>query len=380
VLGVIMRRLRRPAALLVALGVPVACTLLNPLEAYERGKPADAAEGAAGEAASDAGDASCALSRWPARPTGDDTPGDITIVNALETFSAEPDPDAGTPTVAGYDLDGVCTCPEAESCKTRPGVRTQCDEPGGIDNGGGALLTTVAALGDSNADANARLRSGDYGLLVRIRGYNGAADDSRVEVSVFMSNGADGIQDGGIPPRPRYDGNDSWTVDPRSLAGGTGPPYVPNFVDPNAYVTGHVLVATLDFPMRLGPRMTVELRGSVVTGTLVKDAAGYHVSDGIIAGRVAARALLTSLAPIADPFVPGGFLCGESRTYRDAKAKICETLDIVSDLKRDNTSAPCDALAISAHFTSSTAQLGSVFELPPPATPCGPQWVDDCSQ
>ena len=125
--------------------------------------------------------------------------------------------------------------------------------------------------------------------------------------------------------------------------------------------------------------MTVQLIGSDMTATLVKDSVGYHVDDGRIAGRVSARVLLTNLAPIADPFVPGGHLCGDaSVTYRDAKTRVCAATDIGSDLKQDSTSAPCDALAVNGHFTSSTAQLGSVFGLPAPPTPCGPQWVDEC--
>lgn len=373
------------AAVALAVAVPVmlaaACTLANPLEEYGRGSDKDAGVEAAVDASGvDAADAGCARSRWPDRPTADDGPGDIEIINALTTFGTEADPDAGPATVRGYDLDGVCTCPEAESCKTRAGARTQCDEPGGVDNAGGQLLTTVAALVDTKANANQRLRSGDYGFVIRVRGYNGGANDPQVEVAVFMSNGADGIQDGGIPPRPNYDGNDLWTIDPKSLAGGTGPPYVPKFVDAKAYVTNHVLVATADFPLRLGPRMSVDLVGSVITGTLTKDAVGYRIDDGIIAGRVEARSLLTNLAPISDPFIVGGFLCGDSVTYKDVKTKVCETTDIVSDLKQDNTGAPCDAMAISAHFTSSTARMGTVFGLPDPATPCGAAWVDDCSK
>lgn len=367
-------------AIVAAFALPLACTLFNPLEEYERGSATTDA-GADGALPQDDGGgdaASCARTRWPARPTVEDGAENVELIQALATFSSEPDPDPGASVVQGYDLDGVCTCPEAESCKPRASARPHCDGPGGVDNSGGELLTTIASLVDRKADTNSRLRSGDYGLLFRVRGYNGGANDREVELAVFLSNGTDGIQDGGVPPPPTYDGTDRWTLDPKSLAGGAGPPYVPNFLDAHAYVADHVLVATVDFPIRLG-RMTIDLSGSVVTGTLVKDALGYHVDDGVIAGRAPTRALLTNLSVIDDPFVPGGHLCGTSVTYLDAKTKVCETADIFSDLKQDNTSAPCDALAVSAHFTSKVAQLGGVFGLPPPITPCGPQWVDDCS-
>jgi hypothetical protein len=384
VLRATLGRPRRAAALAGAVAFAGACTLLNPLGEYKAGGPLDASQSDATDGgAPEGGDArACTLTRWPARPSAggtEDARNDIEIVNALMTFSAQPDPDAGPGTIQGYDLDGVCTCPEPESCVRPGGTRQVCDELGGVDNAGGQLLTLVALFANRAPDSNQRLRSGDYGLLVLVREYNGQANDSQVTVAFLLSNGTDGIQDGGIPPRPKYDGTDRWTVDPKSVAGGSGPPYVPLFIDKSAYVSAGVLVATADFTLRLG-RMTLQLVGSTVTGTLTKDAVGYHIDDGVIVGRVAARTFLTNVSAIDDPFVDGGYMCGDSGTYRDLKTKLCEMADIVSDLKQDNTGAPCDALSVSAHFTSSTAQLGSVFGLPPPPTPCGPQWIDDCAK
>ena len=363
------------ASLVVALGVTAACTLLNPLDEFGAGSAKDAGPVDAG---TDADARACTPSRWPTRPTTEDGTDVVEIIQALRTFSAESIEDAGTAR-AGYDLDGVCTCPEPESCALRTGAPQHCDGPGGVDNSGGDLLTTIAQLVDRNADANSRLRSGDYGLLFRVRRYNGGANDREVEVAIFLSNGTDGIQDGGVPPKPVYDGSDRWTVDPTCVAGGAGPPFVPLYVDANAYVADHVLVATVDFPLRLG-RFTIALSGSVVTGTLTKDGASYRVDDGIIAGRGSTRSLLTGLAAIDDPFVKGQHLCGDSGTYADAKRAICNATDIVGDLKQDNTGAPCDALAVAAHFTSSAANLGTIFAPPPLPMPCGPQWVDDCSR
>lgn len=369
----VSRAFARRAFVGLALAASAACTLFNPLEEYGVGSARDAAAPESGDPDARA----CAPSRWPSRPATEDGSGDIELVQALRTFSADPTTDAGGP--PGYDLDGVCTCPEPESCAARPGApQPRCDGPGGVDNAGGDLLTTIAQLADRNADTNARLRSGDYGMLIRVRRYNGGANDREVEVAMFLSNGTDGIQDGGVPPTPAYDGNDRWTVEPRSLAGGAGPPYIPIHVDTNAYVAGNVLVATVNFPLRLG-RMAIELSGSVVTGTLVEDGTGYRIDDGVIAGRGSTRSLLTNLATIDDPFRKGGHLCGDSGTYADVKRAVCSRTDIVGDVKQDNTSAPCDALAVAAHFTTSSAQLGTVFAPPPLPSSCGPQWVDDCS-
>jgi hypothetical protein len=60
------------------------------------------------------------------------------------------------------------------------------------------------------------------------------------------------------------------------------------------------------------------------------------------------------------------------------KEQICAAVDIAADPKRDNTSAPCDALSMTLAVTAGPARFGSVYA--PPAKPrrCGNSWVDDC--
>jgi len=140
----------------------------------------------------------------------------------------------------------------------------------------------------------------------------------------------------------------------------------------------------MDFPVSFSglvggvASIMIDLTDSVVVGTIVRDGESYRIDRGTVAGRWQTTKLLTSLEVIPDPFADGGFLCGPSTTYALAKELVCSGQDIVSNLRRDNTGAPCDAVSLSIDFTSRPAVLGEV--VPPPARPkpCGLQWVDDC--
>ncbi len=336
----------------------------------------------------------CPHERWPSRPASD-TPGDAStgsIVLALTSLNLGFPTDAGlAPQRLGYDLDERCTCPGPESCKTAVPVM-HCDEDGGRDNSIGGIIQRFGAFGgvlDPTGIAM-RLKLGIYGLAVRIVGYNGGADDTKVRVEVYVSAGMDGVQyDGGKPTPPAYDGNDRWTVDPSSLLGGNPDGTdcgndnvlcVPKNFDDNAYVSGGVLVSSLpELPLSLGTNaIAVLLVGSVVTGTLTQDAVGYRLDDAQIVGRWATKNLLPAFQVFGDPFAPGGHLCGDSGTYQNLKVVICQNADITSFPTEDNMNAPCDSVSAAFGFTASAAKLGVVSTHAPSSTPCGPGWTDDC--
>ena len=336
----------------------------------------------------------CALARWPDRPAVADVDGGgaVEFVNAVRTLDFGVGREAGVPRDFGFDLDGVCTCaPDrgragVESCRVPPGTAAHCDLDEGRDTTAASLVLGFSQVSNafSQDEVNGALRDGYYGLLFRVTKYNGLADDPNVEVAVFGSGGNDGVQDGGRPGRPRDDGTDRWTIDPSYLQGGSAPPFIPLYRDVNAYVSNHRLVATMDFPVSFSglvggvASIMIDLTDSVVVGTIVRDGESYRIDRGTVAGRWQTTKLLTSLEVIPDPFADGGFLCGPSTTYALAKELVCSGQDIVSNLRRDNTGAPCDAVSLSIDFTSRPAVLGEV--VPPPARPkpCGLQWVDDC--
>jgi hypothetical protein len=350
--------------------------------------PPDAADEAAPEAATTPDADTCAHARWPSPPAADDptTGSPATVIDALRTLDIGSRNDGGAPPVYGFDLDGVCTCPAPDSCRTPSGSAPRCDEEGGRDNAGGELLRTFGSFNVFNQDdLTRRLQAGLYGLLMMVRDYNGAANDTRVTVAVYISNGVNAVADGGTFPPPAYDGTDHWTVDPGSLLGGAsldgadcakgGNTCVPIYFDDKAYVSNHVLVASLDFPLSLGGGanmgfIALDLTGSVVTARLVPRGTTFALEDGRITGRWATSKLLASLAVLPDPFVSGGYLCGDDPTYLSVKKKICDATDIATSAGQDGKGAACDALSVGFGFTAEPALLGRVLA-PRGATPHG---------
>lgn len=333
------------------------------------------------------GGPSCANATWPARPAKDDpaTYDGGEIVLALQTIRF--DPDAGGGNLLGYDLDRACTCPGKSSCNPSDGSIV-CDDPNGRDNSGGVLLAGFSAFaGDvfDSAKLVQKIQDGIFTLLVRINNYNGAQNDTQITTAIFVSSGMKGIDDGGTPQKPKFDGTDDWTVDPTSLFGGTGPPFVPlpDSVDTMAYVSNGMLVAVVgEVKLTLSGTgnggVTLDVSGAVITGHLTPNGKGaYAVNDGILAARWPARRMLTTLAGIKDP-LGSGYLCGDSGTYQQIKRLICGVRDITAAVQNDNTGAFCDALSIGFGFSAAPARMGSPYAKPPPTPPCGAQWDDDC--
>ena len=359
------------------------CAVYDPSLLLGGDAGADVAQDDAGPEA-----ATCARATYPDRPAGDDDAGADAgdIVLAVQRFDFAPNVDGGV--LRGYDLDQRCTCPGASSCVPLKGAPTICDDDAGRDNSGAQLLDTFTKVASafSPQKLNQKLQNGEFGLIVRIRNYNGTANDTSVEAALFLSNGTPSATDGGPPIVPKLDGNDSWTIDPQSLLGGVAPPYIPqpNSTDTAAYVSDGVVVASLanaDLELNAGSglgSLRVNLTGVVVTGRLVPNGTGgYRVDDGVITGRWPSQKFLTSLAPIKDP-ITTDYLCGDASTYGSLKTLICKNLDVTSFPQNDNTSAPCDAISIALGFAAGTAKLGPVNAGVAPSQPCGAQWVDEC--
>ena len=382
--------MNRPRVAVVALLLPLgalavwgSCAVYDPSLLLPGDAGTDVTEPDAGPEA-----ASCALAKYPERPAKDDDAGANVpdIVLAVQRFEFAPSGDGGV--ARGFDLDERCTCPGGGSCVPLKGAPTICDDDAGRDNSAAQLLDTFTKVASafSPQKLNQKLQNGEFGLVVRVRNYNGTANDTSVETALFISNGTTSATDGGPPITPKFDGNDSWTIDPRSLLGGVAPPYIPqpNTTDTAAYVRDGVFVASLaaaDLEFNAGTglgSLRVNMTGVVVTGKLVPDGAGgYRVDDGVLAGRWPSQKFLTSLAPIKDP-ITSDFLCGDASTYGSLKALICKNLDITSFPQNDNTNAPCDALSIALGFVARTAKLGPVMAGVAPLQPCGAQWTDEC--
>lgn len=380
-----MQRKARYLALGATLLV-VGCSLLNPLDGYTGGAvepdgstvvPVADARTVDTSTESDASDAGCANARPPSRPpsSANADGGSTTVVTALATFDLADKNDVKQPSRAGYDLDLLCTCPGTRACvpKSNGGI---CDLPSGVDNAGGDWL-----LGLSNAVGNGGigggLLTGEDGLLIRIRNYNDELDDDLVEVSFFDTFGFEGVQPdagagGGALKR---DGTDRWTVDAKSLIGGT--PYLPVSVDTRAYVRGGLVVAEVKFPLRLGT-FTFPFAAGYMTAKLVKKPIGYGLTDGILSARLNASEFLTGFENVPSGLPGPGFVCGSDPYYASIRDTLCRVLDLPTDPNADGRETACDAVSLVLNFTSDPAVLGNVISRPPRARPCGDTWVGKC--
>jgi hypothetical protein len=340
---------------------------------------------------------SCPLATWPRKPAADDPSvgPDRTFVLALRSIDYGLGRDGGVPRDFGFDLDGVCTCEaktqSGDSCVAFNDAGPHCD----LDEGRDSMVTELLVLFNqvyknavSQEEVNDSLRKGLYGFLVRVSGYNGTANDTRVEVAVYNSPGNEGVQDGGFPKPPLEDGTDRWTVDPLSLLSGSGAPdYPPVYVDDTAYVANRRLVASLDFPVTFASvvngtaAITVDLKGSVVVGTLVPDGNSWRVDDGTLTGRWPSSSLLTALEVLPEPAPSTAFLCGDGGVYRNiVQPLICNGQDIATLSRDDRLGQPCDAISLSLGFTARPAQLGDVVVPSPKPRPCGVDWRAQCDR
>jgi hypothetical protein len=333
---------------------------------------ADAAADASADAPPEASDAGCVRAELPARPAADDpSDADVEIVFAVRSFVFD-GPDGGAPPLIGYDLDGLCTCPDPEACVAAQSGATHCDDPGGRDNGGARLLRTFESLsgGDlfSQQVIDDGLDGGAYGMLVRVRNYNGKPNDTQVEVSSFVSDGVAG-PDGGTAP-PQWNGNDPWIVD-KSGVFGSGSPIVPLHSDPQGYVSNGVLVGSFDYPLPIGfstiDRLDVLLAHGFVTGTLTPSGSGWRIDDGVAGGRWAIGDALSQLAYVHDPANDSNYLCPSTNTYGQIELLLCPSLDITSAPNAPTTTT-CDALSFALGFSAESAQLGPVVAAPRPTT------------
>jgi hypothetical protein len=281
----------------------------------------------------------------------------------------------------GFDLDGLCTCPDPPSCV---GKGRMCDRDGGVDNAGGDLMASLSSFGGPilNQDVgNATIAAGQTSLLFVLHRYNGAANDTSVEVSIFASDGTPPAADGGAHTPARFDGTDVWTVNRSSALGQSGPPILPVYIDHSAYVAGGVLVATADFPLIISGtvNLTLNLQGAAIVARIVRDGAVARLDDGVAVGRATTRTVLTALAVFQDPFVSGGHLCGDaSITYQGLKAQICQSVDIATRTADDRTGTPCGALSMGFGFTAVQAIMGPLAPFVDGGAPCGWDYKDDC--
>jgi hypothetical protein len=325
----------------------------------------------------------CAYAAPPPRPTVDDGTQDLVLQLALRSvdLGIRLNPDSGEPPPrAGFNLDGLQTCPD-EPCSMRSGRVPVCEAGCNVDNAATPLFQTFAQLtnGRFNQDAfNTELTKGTWGIIFRIRHYNGGANDSQVEVSVFDSNGTMG----GVAPR--WDGNDIWTLDSSEVLAQSGVDANPAYIQIDAYVADHILVAQIDRPIRLYGgsvlgTLVFQTFGTYIVGTLTPDRPGtFRIDDGMFAGRWPTKYIAAGLEAVPDPVVDGGYLCPSSTSYPIIARVICRGADITAELRTQNAATTCDAVSFGNGFTASAGLMGPVTTRAAPPTSCPNTGLENC--
>jgi hypothetical protein len=247
----------------------------------------------------------------------------------------------------GFDLDGVCTGlgDAGPSCFEPWWAKADhTDGPGGRDNALGMDLYMSDSVYTGNTDLT---------MVIRVRGYNGAANAEHVDVAFLVAHFSASAE----RSRPLWDGNDVWNaIDQWVPDGGTADSAL--FHDPDGYVTNGVLVAHLP-RLLVGGDPVIPLVQAIVTARIVKDAdGGWVLRDGTAAGRVRVTDLL------AVPRNASGQPVCDSVSYEAIKANVCSYADIRASVPND-PSAPCDALSWAWQFDNADpVRLRGVVPLP----------------
>jgi hypothetical protein len=350
----------------VGLLLPVACETLIGAEfddVQRRRTPADAG----GEASS------CDSLTPPARPSVQNTPGDVALTNVISTVEYGDDPVTKAYLEIGYDLDGRCTNrgdPPACLPPTWSGG-DPTDGSRGQDNGVGKLLAMQLELfgfaPTTSAEETAEIKKGKrapFGLL-RLSGYSGFSEDEKVSVEWYSALRFDAAQGA---PTPKLDGNDAWPVAAFESDSDAGTASV--VVDDAAYVTHATLVAR--FAKLRVPLANVwfEVHDVVLTAKLAPETGGGFrtLSDGIVAGHTRIDELLRVVPAITRSLI-GLELCTDNPNYSLTKRFICSA----ADMPFGASAAPngtCDGVSFGIRFQADAVLLGATISVPPPAPFC----------
>ncbi len=351
------------AAIVLGAGSGIACSLLTSFDGIAP-RDRDGTELDAEASVEDAGNGGCAHVRWPEPPEAvADGPDLGELTSALTEIRVFDPIVQGRP--QGYDLDGLCTCPDRPACAgSKPGA--PCDTPAtGVDNAGDGLFRILAQQGVSLDDTGLRtgIRKGQYGIVVRLGGYDGERDDPDVKVALFNAVAVNG--DGGVP---REDGTDRWLTDGESLLDGRFPTYFAS----KAYVRDGVLVAEL---LRLilrvriptGPEtwslLELDLRNAHLVARLgARTGTGIGLTEGRIAGRIPEAAMLMQAMRSG--------ACRDSGLYEAIKPTVCAARDLPLDPSKDGRDLPCDSLSAAVGFTAGAALLAPGSGTRADTTPC----------
>lgn len=362
---------------------------------FERLTEEGAPDAATAETGTDGGPAppaeagsACTSVGIPERPSATDAgttgPGPFHVAVKLVDFGI--DTNVGP---VGYNLDRACSPSTAEStCTTSVSDEVftkyaKDKDDKGLDSAGFALIQYLAFLGSAfRPDAvNERLADGEYGIVLRVSGWNGAPDDDDVLVEVFPAIGLWTREDAGLVPggKPAFQKSDLWRRDRRFQ----------NVVDAstikstNAWVKGGRLVASFEsvtMPLSVpdDPKpLEVRAQEGFLTASLVPDGASFRLADGVVGGRWRTVDFLEQVRNIYIKDTAGitdKVLCDPNLAvdvYGAVKREICQGRDIRGASREDGKGMACDAFSVGLRVDSyAIDEAGEFADLPAIAPRC----------
>jgi hypothetical protein len=265
--------------------------------------------------------------------------------------------------LVGFDLDGMCTqALDLPPCYFPRGLYQNWDLADGRDNAFAKLLYFLQGIAPSSVGtpvASQPIAQGRQTHLLRLRQWNGQANDAQVEVSLFVAAPLDALGLPGDRTVPEWDGTDRWPIALSSLeADGVTPKYI----DAAGYVVDGTLVALLDKAearVSIPTELILPLHEAVLSARIVKDPSGdYNLTDGQLAGRIGSMDLIRQ----ADRF----FVRCENLS--GARGMLCTSTDLP-----ESRADYCNQMSFGMGFSASRAELGSAVDLPPPDPLCAPE-------
>lgn len=285
----------------------------------------------------------------------------------------------------GLNLDGLCStnpAPRVECDPRRETAMPLIDGNQGIDNAfGGEVLPLVNLAFPGLEDTSDAARMFGLGALVlRVRGWNGEANDNRVDVTVgqsvfgVASDGTDtppeievvdfeprvpGTMD--LAPTPVWDGQDwLWLREESFFRGDIEMPLVR---DDNAYVSEGKLVVQL--PDRVDINFSSEEQGVTVRLTdarIVATIDGERLSPVVIGGRWSVLDLLSTANTIG--------VCEGDTEYNLLVNQLDTVADVRSQSGTGGPGVPCDAISVGVTFEGYRVRLAGTEPAPPPPDGC----------
>ena len=263
----------------------------------------------------------------------------------------------------GFDLDNLCSCPEKLGCVNAHATESQCDLGNGVDNAAGKALNQLFPVG-ADGRLQASLDAGEFGMGVRVIGWDGSSNDADVQVSLYnvadLANGT-------------FDVDDDSLLNPADLGS--------KYVDTSAYVTNGVLVASFDFDLRLivpgadaaaPSTVRIPLTSAHLVGKIERSgASGLRIGNAQLIGRIPTTRIFTEISALG--------LCANQAGFDSIKSSVCATLDVPTNPAQDGTNVNCDALSFAMGIVIGPATLGGHKPVASTPNPCGTQPAVSCN-